>query len=364
LVKYNKPDNIVSGHRRFKELDALRGVAVLIVALFHYSLAYDYHYHLKEPGKFYLVYGNFAVYLFFVISGFVIFMTLDKTETGTDFLISRFSRLYPAYWAAIFITVIFLKLFPVPTLGKYTLSEIAINMTMFEAFFKVRFIDQVYWTLKIELTFYILMFLVFLTKYLRKINLICLIWLGLSLISSLVNFPLKRFADAVFILQYAPFFIAGINFYNLIKNRSNYVNHVIIMLSFFVNISWLCQAFDPEYNYSPIIATIIVFCIYIVFYLFVYDRLNILKNGILVFFGAISYSLYLIHNVIGYSIIYRLRMIINSEWFYIPVTLLLTTIIAILLNVIIEKPAMKFIRNKYKKYKEQKKAELFSEARG
>jgi peptidoglycan/LPS O-acetylase OafA/YrhL len=360
MVKYNNPPEIVSGHRRFTELDALRGVAVLTVALFHYSLAYDYHYHIKESGKFYLEYGNFAVYLFFVISGFVIFMTLDKTKKGADFIVSRFSRLYPAYWAAIFMTVIFLKLLPVPTLGNYTVKEIAVNLTMIEQVFKVRFIDQVYWTLKVELTFYILMFVLFLTKYLKKINLICFIWLGLSLISSLVNFPLKRIADAVFILEYAPFFIAGIGFYNLIKNRSNYISHLIIALSFLVNISWLYQGFDPEYNYSPTIAIIIAFCIYGIFYLFVYDHLSVLKNKALVFFGGISYSLYLIHNVIGYSIIYRLRMYINSEWFYIPVTLLITTSMAILLNMLVEKPAMKYIRDKYKKRKEQKAAELVS----
>jgi peptidoglycan/LPS O-acetylase OafA/YrhL len=50
--------------------------------------------------------GYLGVNLFFVISGFVIFMTLDRTLVPLDFVISRTSRLFPAYWAAIIITMV------------------------------------------------------------------------------------------------------------------------------------------------------------------------------------------------------------------------------------------------------------------
>jgi hypothetical protein len=42
------------------------------------------------------VYGLFGVELFFIMSGFVIFMTLERSATLFDFAVSRFARLPPA----------------------------------------------------------------------------------------------------------------------------------------------------------------------------------------------------------------------------------------------------------------------------
>jgi len=360
MVKFNTPPEIVSGRRRFTELDALRGIAVISVAIYHYTIGYDYYYHLKSANKFYLNYGNFAVHLFFIISGFVIFMTLDNTKKGADFLVSRFSRLFPAYWAAIFITVIFLKLFPLPGLGNYTIKEVAVNLTMLTGFVKLRFIDGVYWTLKIELVFYFLMYVLFISKNLVRINLFCFIWLGISLISAVINIPLKRYLDSILILEYAPLFIAGINFYKIVKSQANLINHLLILLSFLVEIVNLLHVNQPSFPYNPFIAMVIVFVFYSVFYLFGYNRLSFIKLKILLFFGSISYSFYLIHDMVGQAIIYHIKKYSDAQIFYIPIAFLLTTLIASLVSFYIEKPAMKYIRDKYKKRKEQKAAELVS----
>src|SRR5690348_9141450 len=81
---------------RIKGLDALRGVAACSVLVFHYTTNYQrvYGHHGAMPFSF--PYGPFGVQLFFLISGFVIFMTLEKTSRPSDFVRSRFSRLFPA----------------------------------------------------------------------------------------------------------------------------------------------------------------------------------------------------------------------------------------------------------------------------
>jgi peptidoglycan/LPS O-acetylase OafA/YrhL len=80
---------------RFLELDALRGIAVFLVLLSHYTWAYDYHFQSLSEHSFHFSHGEFGVQVFFMISGFVIFMTIEKTQSIKDFIISRFSRLYP-----------------------------------------------------------------------------------------------------------------------------------------------------------------------------------------------------------------------------------------------------------------------------
>jgi peptidoglycan/LPS O-acetylase OafA/YrhL len=332
---------------RFPELDALRGIAVLWVLFYHYTVAYDIHYKLNTTNKFHFQYGFLAVELFFLISGFVIFLTLEKSKKKTDFLVSRFSRLYPAYWAAMFLTIIILTLLPTPTLGHYNLKEIAVNLTMLQGFTKLRLIDQVYWTLKMELTFYVIMYLIYLSKKLKYITYICFPWLALSLVSCFFKIPLKKYLDVLLILEFAPLFIAGICFYILKKDKKNLMAHLLIVLSLLVELPWVYQYNIDGKSYSTVMMFLVGF--YAIFYLFVFVGLPFLNNKFLLFFGSISYSLYLIHNVIGYAIIFRLKSIADVQIFYIPVTFIIVVSLASFVSFYIEKPTMKLIRKWYKK---------------
>ena len=84
-------------HKRFHELDVLRGVAAVGVVLFHYITRYDQLYPRRGDVAFDFEIGSSGPLLFFVISGFVIFMTLSRCTVVSDFTVSRFSRLYPVY---------------------------------------------------------------------------------------------------------------------------------------------------------------------------------------------------------------------------------------------------------------------------
>src|ERR1700686_2691801 len=85
------------------QLDVLLGIAALMVLLFHYTERFHELYG-HAPGMVLFTIGRQGVDLFFIISGFVIFMTIEKTRRGLDFVVSRFSRLFPAYWIAVSLT--------------------------------------------------------------------------------------------------------------------------------------------------------------------------------------------------------------------------------------------------------------------
>src|SRR5947208_2292947 len=91
---------------RFAELDALRGIAAVMVVIFHYTWRSEKVLPGANGFTHGLSWGYFGVELFFAISGFVILMTLRQTKTSSDFVVSRFARLFPAYWAAIILTSI------------------------------------------------------------------------------------------------------------------------------------------------------------------------------------------------------------------------------------------------------------------
>ena len=66
----------------------LRGIAAVAVLGYHFTTRYQEQIgHVDGPPA-NLWIGNYGVYLFFLISGFVIFMTLERTRTAADFVVS------------------------------------------------------------------------------------------------------------------------------------------------------------------------------------------------------------------------------------------------------------------------------------
>ncbi|QJU56733.1 acyltransferase [Sphingomonas sp. AP4-R1] len=91
------------GQERIGYLDGLRGVAILLTAAWHF-LGPIYQMHLPYgrafewwPG---VRYGWAGVNLFFLISGYVIFITLERCTGFVDFILRRWLRLFPAMLVA------------------------------------------------------------------------------------------------------------------------------------------------------------------------------------------------------------------------------------------------------------------------
>ena len=156
---------------RLVELDGLRGLAALSVVLFHLTTRFDRVYgHVTAPLLSHPL-GHYGVQFFFGLSGFVIFMTLKRTQRPADFIVSRASRLFPAYWAAIAITTAVVAFGALPDL-RQSPAVVLLNLTMLEGFVGKPYVDGVYWTLTVELAFYVCMFALFLLRGLKRIEVV------------------------------------------------------------------------------------------------------------------------------------------------------------------------------------------------
>ncbi|MGC2518224.1 MAG: acyltransferase family protein [Burkholderiales bacterium] len=80
----------------FEGIDVLRGPAAMCAVVSRYS-THCVKFFREAPFGFDpdTIYGFYAVQLFFIISGFVISLTLEKSNSWRDFAFSRLSRLYP-----------------------------------------------------------------------------------------------------------------------------------------------------------------------------------------------------------------------------------------------------------------------------
>jgi peptidoglycan/LPS O-acetylase OafA/YrhL len=329
---------------RFIELDALRGIAAIGVLISHYTWAYYYHFNILSSNMVFLPYGEWGVQMFFIISGYVIFMTLEKVRSVKEFSIARITRLYPTYWASILLTLTFLHFFPVPTLGNYSLSLILINFTMLQSFMRTGHVDQVYWSLCVEIAFYGIMGCLFFFKKLKHIEIISVLWLLLSLIIFLPDFPLKKYIVVILILKNAPLFITGIMFYKIRTRVASIWNHLIILISLIVySLIFYSDRILENMDYIPLSLIIIVFA---TFYLLVYRKVDFLKSPVFLFLGSISYPLYLLHNVIGYSIIYRVRMFTDNHFISFLIPTAISILLAYLVSIYVEKPSMHILKTK------------------
>jgi peptidoglycan/LPS O-acetylase OafA/YrhL len=319
---------------RITELDSLRGIAALAVVFFHYTTNYRDKFSLDFSKIYDFEYGHYGVQLFFIISGFVIYMSLSKVKSVGEFVFKRFLRLFPTYWFSLSLTLLALFMFPIPNY-QYSVKEILLNYTMFQGVIKIRNVDGSYWSLLPELFFYILMAFVIRFKFLTKINYVVFIWLGLILLSSIK----PSFLDVFLNLRFGMFFIAGIMFYQIKFHKDTFVEHFVIALSL---ISVYVVRKDLEYF---LFATLI----FSLFYLFVYGKLNFLNQKVLLFLGFISYPLYLIHQAFGYVIIYNLKNNGVNE----IVAILLALFSSIFIAWIIAKYVENFLIGKIKKLREK-----------
>jgi len=337
---------------RLLELDVLRGLAALGVLCFHFTTRYTELFSPQTPALFRFPYGQNGVQLFFMISGFVIFMTLDKTKRPLDFIVSRFSRLYPCYWVAIILTFTIIRVFNLP--GRETsLTQAAINMSMFQDWFHIKRVDTVYWTLTVELSFYLVMLLLFATRQLKHIESFGLAWLILMVWSDdrilwLTHFRIPEWLSVSGLLTYGHLFLAGIFFYNLKTKGNAWYRHAGLALCLVVQYMFRADTAGP----------LLAAGFFLIFYLFIMGKLTWIVNRPMVFLGTVSYSGYLIHQNIGYIIIRHLYSIHANAFLRFIVPTICSLLLATAITYGVEKPAMTYIRQKYKIWKQRKLVNL------
>ena len=329
-------------------LDDLRGIAILLVVFFHYCI----HRPLSEgevissfteslrEGNDYFNLGGFAVSLFFLISGFVIPMSLngdDKKKVVKKFAIKRFFRLFPTYWfAIIFIAGIILYF---KDANAFTLKQILINFTMMQDFLKQKSIDGVFWTLMVELKFYILTAILFFFGALKDIKYVMFFFFAYSMLTLFLGYldGVKGYFN--FTISYLFLMYLGTSFYMHYKNqltKKDLMLMIFIVVLYFIINPFFAHSRGEDSLIGYSVGTIVAVGIFTYFINF---KRPISK--ITTFFGNISYSFYLLHQVLGYLFI----NLLVSYSIYLPlaqfITFLMATLLAVLVYRYVETPTNK-----------------------
>lgn len=162
-------------------LDALRGVAALLVFASHAGIALMPAFLRWELTSFNV--GHVGVVLFFLISGYIIPVSLAHAPSRRAFWVRRIFRLFPLYWLSIGLTLLIGGPAPLPV--------VLANATMLQMFLGMPHLSAGYWTLGIEELFYLSAVLLSCTSARAHPLLVALAWTAGAL---LVDVALPVFA--------------------------------------------------------------------------------------------------------------------------------------------------------------------------
>lgn len=245
-------------------------------------------------------YGYLGVHLFFIISGFVIFLSAQDT-TVSKFTASRISRLYPAFWVAVPLTWAVVWAFDAKPL-QVSWQDMLVNLSMFPHWFKVPFVDGAYWSLAVELQFYIMVGLAIRFGLMKRAEMLLSAWLLIALANAIrPMFPVEFWLAA----NWAPLFCAGASAYLVRTHGLNAWRAGIFLAAYGLAIHDALKHFihsDAAQNgtLDPKIIAGSISVFFVIFGMIALRKINMRNHPAISMAGLLTYPLYLVHEFMGY----------------------------------------------------------------
>jgi peptidoglycan/LPS O-acetylase OafA/YrhL len=312
------PSPLPPATHRFVFIDGLRGIAAMIVMIFHFFVASEFQasLNLLLPLLFVQVlkYGYLGVEIFFVLSGFVMAHSQRNARINPPYLgnfaLRRSLRLDPAYWLSLILALAF-SLARVHLLGDShafipSWRQMLANVFYLQLFLGSRAVNDVAWTLCYEVQFYLVISLLnSLSQYCsRKFPNLIARWLPVAARSQ---------NDCWRLLVFAPLALASLFPVRLHLNLPGLFIEYWYMFFLGVLVQWV---YDRKVHPAWFVgyATLVALCLIggggppriaalvTAASIFAVAKLRRLDSLLawrpLQFLGRISYSLYLLHSVL------------------------------------------------------------------
>ena len=343
----------------FQFIDGLRGIAALWVVLFHAEDGRISQLTGTLPEWFVNVvfrWGSLGVAIFFVLSGFVIAYSLRNVKINLNyfknFALRRFVRLSPPYYISILFTLAFafaaayVKGVAFEPMGKpLSFQRLFAHLFYVQDIFQLEHIDDVYWTLCLEVQFYIVFcVLLSLVQWLDSKKLSwarAAVFIPITLLTTLFPLNVLKFDGRpdIFLPLLYSFLLGVFAYWRWQKNLKSvwfYLYCTVLTAAGIINTS--------DFVITSVIVAILILEV---------ARANRIENwlswGWLQFLGKISYSLYLNHvSIIGATYFIGFKLLDRSIWSEFLCLILgisISIAFATLIWQLVEKPSIKWSRN-------------------
>lgn len=319
----------------FPTINLLRGIAALLVCMYHF-IGFQGNkgplFPADSAGVRFTQYFVDGIYIFFVISGFVIPFSMYKgnytLKKSWKFLLKRTVRIEPPYVLSIFIligiNVYFARLWYV----NYDIGKVRFLLHLGYlipfTFGKYSWFGIIYWTLAIEFMFYV--FIMFLYPMIMKGGRV-LLYTGILICLAGPLYTAYQLAYAyqlAFLPLYLPCFLVGILLFLYRTGKLNAAE----MLVFLLLTEYMIFRFRG--------ADVALFAFLTFFMIWKVQSDTWVGNKM----GEVSYSLYLVHSIIGTKLLafwYEPATSIVSRIFFLVLIFVITMLFTVAFYFIIEK---------------------------
>jgi peptidoglycan/LPS O-acetylase OafA/YrhL len=295
--------------RNLGSLDALRGIAILLVLVSHF-----YPGGFAYPEAIGLSCANCGVILFFFLSGFLMDRNLAVDSSVFPYLVRRSFRILPLYW----LSLIFVLLFD----AKWTAGDFLSNATFTTPITESERMLGVYWTLYIEVLFYALV------PFIRRLGepAIRAVPYAAIVIFGLVWLVRGNINAALF---YLLFCFAGMQFGSWYRGQLSTAALSIAMITVGVSSSAF-PIVSVYFGLAPLACALAMW-----FALKLEWRFTPLE-----LLGHVSYSLYLLHAIFGYPIVAWCRLAGVAPWLTASAGVAVSVVAAVVTFRLVERPAI------------------------
>ncbi|HFJ0173560.1 TPA: acyltransferase family protein [Escherichia coli] len=356
---------------KIKSLQVMRGIAALIVVMFHYN------YFLKEGSAFIDIYnslfswGVIGVDIFFVISGFIMIYTTTNLKHGfassRKFLMNRLLRILPVYYFGLIIAFLVGGAMSIFHYHDKLVNIIsALTFTVYRNDITPHYIDDgslynIRWTLNYEMYFY----LVFSICLFFRFRLLALAAWGLvavviapvlsgftpSLSTHGYAFekPLYGLLTNPLILEFLIGVVCAYAFIALKKYHHSIKVNLLFAVAALLTAIYLIDGLINGYVHAVYIPSTIVVGFFLFSLCMAEPLIKKYIPNFLVRLGDISFSLYLLHTLVGILLFKRIGGLYTSDSYKI-----LVVGIAVLISIVAAYFSHKYIEVKFVNYLKQK----------
>lgn len=315
-------------NNRILVLDGLRGFAILLVFLFHGYYIWSTHYPFGDLYKNNILvkYGDLGVQLFFLISGFVILMSMEKTSNFFSFAKKRWVRLFPSMMVCSLIIYATANVFHERPLGIPELKSLIpgilfVDEGLLEKIFNTEFpmLESSFWSLYIEVKFYAIFGALY-YLFNRNVALLGIFFIYLiAVVYQILEFhqllpsELLKFKAYIGNFVYFGWFVSGALIYIYYKGREK--KYLIAFL-----IAIICSMFYM-YKLQDFVRNLYLLALILIFVgsLFWKPLQRLFSMKIFTFMGFISYPVYLLHENMMVSMIIKFNKYDKIPYALLPI---------------------------------------------
>jgi len=333
---------------RRNNFDLLRLIAALQVVLTHvYShVLVAHNYQNKYTDMVFELIKNIpGVPIFFLISGFLISLSYEKNSSLRDYITNRVLRIYPGLYLNIFIGILIVYFLGFVTFNTQFFTWLFAQLTIFQFYnidmfreYGTGVVNGSLWTISIELTFYIVLPILFFIYQKNK----AILWAIAFLTFGLWLYDVDSSRELIYekllhvsILPYLFIFIIGLLFFKYFDKLKEYVdNKFFIWLSIFVLFKFILYSLSLEMNFAFYTLQWIIFTFMTFSFAFSFrDLSQKLLRG-----NDYTYGIYIYHMLI---VNFFIHIGFVGEFKYLVFILTLSILIGVTSWYLVEKPFLK-----------------------